>query len=95
MYLSHHLRVSTHTHEYICVNIYKLAESPFAVIVEKMNGAGELTEEVNHAVDENERALLQVMEEADKLRLNTLIKLLDIQMNKPVQAWHIYIYIYS
>lgn len=58
-----------------------------------MTGAGELTEEANHAVDENERALLQVMEEADKLRLNTLMELLNIQMNKPEQAG-IYICIY-
>lgn len=55
-----------------------VADSPFAVIVKKMNGAEELTDEFNHAVDENEKALLQVREEADKLRLNTLKELLII-----------------
>lgn len=42
-----------------------------------MNGAGELTER-RLAMQNNEKALLEVMEEADKLRLETLKELLKL-----------------
>lgn len=40
----------------------EVADLPFAVITKKMNGAGDLSEEINHAVNENEKAFLKVME---------------------------------
>lgn len=39
-----------------------VADLPFAVIARKMKGAGNFSAEVNHAVNENEKAFLEVME---------------------------------
>lgn len=43
-----------------------------------------MTKEVNKAVDDNKKSMLEIMEEADELRLNSLKELLNIL--RPEQA---------
>lgn len=51
---------------------------PLAVIAKRLNRAGEMNGEVDKALDKQEKALLGIMKEADKCRLNTLKELFDI-----------------
>ena len=56
----------------------KVADSPFVVFAKKMSRAGDLTEEVDKAVNDNDKSVLEIMEEADQLRLHSLKELPNI-----------------
>lgn len=62
----------------------EVADSPFAVFAKNMSPFGDLTEEVDEAMDDSEKSMLEIMEEADKLRLNSMKELLNIL--RPKQA---------
>lgn len=61
-----------------------IADQPLAVIAKGLDRIGEPNQEAEQVLDQHERAMAGMLEEADKLRLNTLKELLEILT--PVQA---------
>ncbi|XP_021895752.1 protein DELAY OF GERMINATION 1-like [Carica papaya] len=60
------------------------ADQPFSLIAIELGSVDEESERVNKELDEQEMVMTNILEDADKLRLNTLKGLLDIL--KPQQA---------
>ncbi|KAL5576517.1 hypothetical protein UlMin_018216 [Ulmus minor] len=63
-----------------------IADQPVAVIATGLCRLGELTGEVDKVLDEHEKAMVGVLEGADKLRMNTFKELLNVLT--PLQAIH-------
>uniref|UniRef100_A0A7N0RDP6 DOG1 domain-containing protein n=1 Tax=Kalanchoe fedtschenkoi TaxID=63787 RepID=A0A7N0RDP6_KALFE len=55
-----------------------IADQPLAVIARGATQVGETSEEADKALDDHERSMANILEEADKIRLKTLKELLGI-----------------
>ncbi|KAG8498179.1 hypothetical protein CXB51_006768 [Gossypium anomalum] len=55
-----------------------IADQPIAIVAKRMSRVGEASGEVDHALDEHESSMANILQEADKLRLSTLKELLSI-----------------
>ncbi|MBA0673099.1 hypothetical protein Goklo_029178 [Gossypium klotzschianum] len=55
-----------------------IADQPIAMVAKRMSRVGESSENVDHALDELESSMANILQEADKLRLSTLKELLAI-----------------
>ncbi|KAA3482610.1 transcription factor TGA5 [Gossypium australe] len=55
-----------------------IADQPIAIVAKRMSRVGETSGEVDHALDEHESSMANILQEADKLRLSTLKELLSI-----------------
>ncbi|KAA8515095.1 hypothetical protein F0562_018118 [Nyssa sinensis] len=63
------------------------ADQPIAVIAKEMSRIGELSGETDKALDEHERAMHRILEEADQLRLRTLKELLQVSHDHEFYGW--------
>ncbi|TYG68652.1 hypothetical protein ES288_D05G170300v1 [Gossypium darwinii] len=55
-----------------------IADQPIAMVAKRMSRVGESSGNVDHALDELESSMANILQEADKLRLSTLKELLAI-----------------
>lgn len=61
-----------------------MADQPIVAIAKGIDRIGEMSGEIEKVLNEHERSMAEVLEEADKLRLNTLKEILEIL--RPVQG---------
>ncbi|KAJ0016670.1 hypothetical protein Pint_10380 [Pistacia integerrima] len=55
-----------------------MADQPISLIAKNLSGVGKPSEEVDRALDEHESAMANMIQEVDKLRLNTLKEFINI-----------------
>lgn len=55
-----------------------IADQPIAIVAKRMSRVGETSGEIDHALDEHQSSMANILQEADKLRLSTLKELLGI-----------------
>ena len=64
----------------------EIADQPIAIIAKRLKEAGEVNDEVGKALEQHDNDMLQILQEADKLRLSTLKDL--VQILRPLQTVH-------